>query len=131
MSEVLPGIWNVTNKLHWLHTAKSFKWKPWGTRRGGWTGRALDCGYVIHGRTDIVHAEDGYAILKHHSCSYRSGQGYAAGMKYIPTQFELVKIDEGDIETTGVLTVLITLECGHKWRQGIQYLKDEIAKLKA
>ena len=47
-------------------------------------------------------------------------------MTYVPTNFELVRVDEGDIQSSGTLTILMTLECGHKWRKGVEYLKLRI-----
>ncbi|RUP38912.1 MAG: hypothetical protein EKK63_11125 [Acinetobacter sp.] len=124
MAEVLPGIYDITSRL--LKTGE-FKWKPFGSRRGGITGRAI-CytGQTVRRKSEIVYQQDNYAILKHFSYSYRSGQTSAAGMTYVPTNFELVRVDEGTIQSGGTLTILMTLECGHKWKQGIEFLKLKI-----
>ena len=124
MAEVLPGIYDITSKLF---KTSEFKWQPIGSRRGGITGRAI-CyiGQTVRRKSEIVYQQDNYAILKHFSYSYRSGQTSAAGMTYVPTNFELVRVDEGAIQSDGKLTVLMTLECGHKWKQGIEFLKLKI-----
>lgn len=124
MAEVLPGIYDITSRLF---KTGEFKWQPFGSRRGGITGRAI-CytGQAVRRKSEIVYQQDNYAILKHFSYSYRSGQTSAAGMTYVPTNFELVRVDEGAIQSNGKLTVLMTLECGHKWKQGIEFLKIKI-----
>jgi hypothetical protein len=47
-------------------------------------------------------------------------------MTYVPTNFELVRVDVGTMQSGGTLTILVTLECGHKWKQGIEFLKLRI-----
>jgi len=124
MIEVLPGIYDTTSSLF---KTSEFKWQSFGSRRGGVTGRAIYyTGKVVRRKSEIVYQQGIYAILKHSSYSYRSGQTSAAGMTYVPTNFELVRVDEGDIQSSGTLTILMTLECGHKWRKGVEYLKLRI-----
>lgn len=124
MAEVLPGVYDTTNSLF---KTSEFKWQTYATRRGGVTGRAIYyTGKVVRRKSEIVYQQDNYAILKHFSYSYRSGQTSAAGMTYVPTNFELVRVDEGTIQSGGTLTILMTLECGHKWKQGIEFLKLKI-----
>jgi hypothetical protein len=124
MAEVLPGIYDITSRLF---KTGEFQWKPFGSKRGGITGRAI-CytGEAVRRKSEIVYQQDNYAILKHFPYSYRSGQTSAAGMTYVPTCFELVRVDKGTIQHSGSLTILMTIECGRKWKQGIEFLKSEI-----
>ncbi len=124
MVEVLPGIYDITRSLF---KTRKFEWHSFGSRRSGVTGRAI-CytGKDVRRKSEIVYQQDKYVILKHFSYSYRSGQTSAAGVIYVPTSFELVRVDEGTIQFSGILTILMTLECGHKWKQGIEFLKLKI-----
>lgn len=124
MPEVLPGIYDTTSIS--LKTL-GFKWEEFGSRRGGVTGRAIRyTGLEINHKSEIVYQEDNYAILKHFAYSSRNGQTAAAGMNYNTSRFELVRVDEGDIQSSGMLTRLIIIQCGYKWRQGIEFLKQKI-----
>lgn len=124
--EVVPGVFEtVDNRKNF-----PFKWENYATRRGGITGRGIRYeGCTISRKSEIVFQQGEYAIIKNLSYTYRSGQTAAAGMQYVPTTFQLIFIDEGNIESSGRLTVLSTLECGHKWKLGVEYLKCLIETL--
>lgn len=125
MIEVLPGVWDTTSKLM---PTRLFKWFNWSTRHyySGPDRRAIDYGLHVRRTSEIVHIQGDYGIIKNNSYSFRSGQTSAAGMQFIPSSYDLVRVDKGDISTSGILTILMTVECGHKWRQGIEYLKSQI-----
>lgn len=124
MSEVLPGIWDVTSKFS---PTRNFKWVVFGSRRGGATGRAIQYeGMSVRRKSEVIYKQGSFAILKHYSYSYRSGQTCVAGMTRVATCFELVRVEDGTLEFSGTLTILMTLECGHKWKQGIEFLKSQM-----
>ena len=124
MIEVLPGIYDTTSKLF---PTRKFKWQSYGSRRRCVTGRSIRYeGFATLRKSEIVYQDGIYAIIKNFSYSYRSGQTSAAHTLYVPTSFDLVCVDEGDIQSSGTLTILMTLECGHQWRKGVEYLKLRI-----
>lgn len=112
--EIFPG-----GKSFFINTEKKhqFSWQEFGSGKNinfpGFKNRAINT---------ILFKKENYAIIKSHNSSYQKhGQKIC-----IPTVLMLVRVDDGDIESSGTLVVLNEIECGHKWKKGIEYLKAQI-----
>ncbi len=83
----------------------------------GWTNRST--------QIPIFTVGD-YCIIRAGSYSYRSGQGYCAGMTYVGTQYFVVKILSGNIDNECTVNVLGTYQFGKKYRAGLKWLKSAV-----
>jgi hypothetical protein len=78
---------------------------------------------------EILFREGPYAILKRGSYSYRSGQGYAAHMMYVEVEYSLVRLKEGEFESTGRMDFLFRGSFGKSWKKGIEELQFVMKEL--